>query len=166
MGLFEPVFQALDTAGVRYVTVGGVAVVLHGHVRLTRDIDLVVDLDHAEALKAVRALTAAGFAPVAPVPAEQFADAEVRRAWARDKQMVVFSMRNERGELYVDLFIDYPVDWRSLWRDSETIAVSDTLIRVASIEHLIAMKLASDRPRDREDVAQLRALKHLKDGAG
>jgi hypothetical protein len=29
--LFEPIFAALEHAGIRYVTVGGVAVVLHGH---------------------------------------------------------------------------------------------------------------------------------------
>ena len=40
---FEPVFRALNDAGVRYVIVGGFATVLHGHPRLTADIDLVLD---------------------------------------------------------------------------------------------------------------------------
>lgn len=44
MALFEPVLAALDAAEVRYVVVGGVAVVLHGHPRLTADLDLVIDL--------------------------------------------------------------------------------------------------------------------------
>jgi hypothetical protein len=39
---FEQIFEALGQAGVRYVVVGGVAVVLHGHPRLTADRDLVV----------------------------------------------------------------------------------------------------------------------------
>lgn len=42
MALFEPVFRALDTSGARFVVVGGVAVVLQGHARLTADLDLVV----------------------------------------------------------------------------------------------------------------------------
>ncbi len=44
MTLYEPVLAALDAAGVRFVVVGGVAVVLHGHPRMTADLDLVVDL--------------------------------------------------------------------------------------------------------------------------
>ena len=41
---FLRVLQALEVAGVRYVLVGGLAVLLHGIDRLTADIDLVVDL--------------------------------------------------------------------------------------------------------------------------
>jgi ABC-type tungstate transport system permease subunit len=43
VSLFEPVFEALNGAQVRYVVVGGFATVLHGHARLTADIDLVID---------------------------------------------------------------------------------------------------------------------------
>jgi predicted nucleotidyltransferase len=48
VAVFEPLFKALNDAGIRYVVVGGLAVVLHGHARLTADVDLVVDLfvDH------------------------------------------------------------------------------------------------------------------------
>lgn len=35
--------QALNEAGVRYVLIGGFAVILHGYVRGTKDIDLLVD---------------------------------------------------------------------------------------------------------------------------
>ena len=37
MAVFEPIFQALNDAGARYVVVGGLAVVLQGHARLTVD---------------------------------------------------------------------------------------------------------------------------------
>ena len=42
---FEPVLKALNEAGVRYVIVGGVAVVLHGHLRATADLDDVAVLE-------------------------------------------------------------------------------------------------------------------------
>lgn len=35
--------QALNSEGVRYVLIGGFAVILHGFVRATKDIDLLVD---------------------------------------------------------------------------------------------------------------------------
>ena len=44
MSFFEDFFSALNVEGVRYIVVGGMAVVLHGHPRMTADIDLIVDL--------------------------------------------------------------------------------------------------------------------------
>jgi hypothetical protein len=37
---FDAIFCALDSTGVRYVVVGGVAVNLHGYQRFTKDVDL------------------------------------------------------------------------------------------------------------------------------
>jgi hypothetical protein len=41
-------------AEVRFVVVGGVAVVLHGHLRATKDLDLILDLAPDEVRKAIR----------------------------------------------------------------------------------------------------------------
>jgi predicted nucleotidyltransferase len=54
--MFEPVFAALNHRNVRYLVVGGVAVVLHGYARLTADLDLVVDLAEDQATAAIEAL--------------------------------------------------------------------------------------------------------------
>ena len=51
----EDIFRALQEAEARYLVVGGLAVIAHGYVRLTKDIDLVLDLS-SEALP--RALNA------------------------------------------------------------------------------------------------------------
>jgi hypothetical protein len=44
-GRVEWVLAPLERAGVRYLVVGGVAVVLHGYLRTTLDLDLVVQLE-------------------------------------------------------------------------------------------------------------------------
>jgi len=80
MSLFEPIFTALNDAEVRYVVVGGVAMVLHGHARLTVDIDLVVDLDDQPAARAIDALVGMGLRPRAPVNPRDFADSAIRAA--------------------------------------------------------------------------------------
>ena len=49
MALFEPLFAALNAGEVRYVVVGGVATVLHGHARLTADVDLVTRREEGNA---------------------------------------------------------------------------------------------------------------------
>jgi len=73
----ELVLGALTAARVDYLIVGGVAVVMHGHLRTTADLDLVIRLEPDNALRTVRALTQIGLRPRAPVPAEAFADARI-----------------------------------------------------------------------------------------
>lgn len=53
--MFEEFLAYLAECGVRFVVVGGVAVVIHGHPRLTADIDLVIDLEAANARRAIGA---------------------------------------------------------------------------------------------------------------
>ena len=48
---YEEVFRALNKNKVRYLVVGGGAVVLHGVVRMTADLDLFVDLKENNLLK-------------------------------------------------------------------------------------------------------------------
>lgn len=65
---------ALNAAGVRYVIVGGLAVMAHGYQRTTVDLDLVVQLVPQNLLTALEALASLGYQPRIPVSAEQFAD--------------------------------------------------------------------------------------------
>jgi hypothetical protein len=56
------ILRALNDINVHYLIVGGLAVVAHGYVRFTQDIDLVVQLDRENVLRAMNALTAIGTA--------------------------------------------------------------------------------------------------------
>ncbi len=58
---FLSVLRALQDAKVRYVLVGGLAVLLQGVDRLTAVIDLIVDLAPGQASRAVETLLAIGF---------------------------------------------------------------------------------------------------------
>jgi hypothetical protein len=53
---FEPVLKTLSDARVRYLVVGGVAVVFHGHLRTTGGLDLVVELSPDNLARALDAL--------------------------------------------------------------------------------------------------------------
>src|SRR5688572_3753849 len=75
LGSVETIVQTLNDAGVRYLVVGGLAVVAHGFVRFTADVDLVLDLAADNLNKAVAALSSLGYRPRAPVPLHEFADA-------------------------------------------------------------------------------------------
>jgi hypothetical protein len=75
---YEELLRALAAAEVRYVLVGGVAVILHGVPRTTADVDLVLDLEVDNVRRFIDAVGALGYVPRAPVPAIQLADPEAR----------------------------------------------------------------------------------------
>lgn len=168
VALFEPLFTALNDAGVRYVVVGGFAVVLHGCPRLTADVDMAVDLSPDGAAKAIQTLLGLGLRPRAPVDPMDFADAEKRATWEREKGMRVFNLSDPANPLReVDLFVRNPIDFEELWARSETVALAQTTVRVASIPDLIAMKSAIGRPQDLADIEALRlVLKRREDANG
>ncbi len=155
----EQVLAALNTENVRYLVVGGVAVVLHGHLRTTADLDLVVELAPDNARRAISALAKLGFRPRAPVPAEQFMDAEIRRAWLDEKGLTVFSLWSDRlRDIEVDLFVKEPFDFAEVYARAVRVPLDTTTVTVVSLGDLIALKEAAGRPIDVADVEALRAL--------
>ena len=160
MALFEPVFSALNAANVRYVVVGGLAVVMHGYPRLTADIDLVVDLAPLEARRAVDALLALGLKARAPEDAIGFAHAETRQRWIDEKGITVFSFYDPKNPLIsLDLFVKEPMPFQQLIARSEVFDVGGTSVRIAAIDDLIAMKRSVGRPQDLLDVEALEAIR-------
>ena len=163
MPLYEPLFRALNASGTRYVVVGGVATVLHGHARLTADVDLILDLERKAAARAMHALTALGLRPRVPVDAEEFADEGIRRSWVREKGMQVFSLFDPGDPLLaVDVFAEHPVEFEGLFARAEECDFGGIPVLIASIPDLIHLKRLADRPRDREDVEMLEEILRLR----
>lgn len=160
---YGSVFEALNTSGGRYVIVGGLAVVLHGHTRLTTDTDLVVDLAAEPAMQLLHALEALGFRPRIPVDMMEFADVERRREWREVKGMQVFSLFHRDDPRWViDLFADHPVDFEDLIARAEVKSVDGVDVRVASIDDLIEMKRRAGRNIDIEDIEYLKQIREIR----
>ena len=159
MAIYDDVFVALNAAGVRYVVVGGMAVVLQGHPRMTVDLDLVVDLAADQAAAAMAALTALGLQPRLPVPAADFADAEKRREWVEHRNLEVFSLCDPADPIReVDVFAIEPIPLDELLADATVVTIGGVPVPVASRRHLVAMKRRVGRPQDLADIAALEAL--------
>ncbi len=157
------IFAALNDGGVEYVVVGGLAVILHGYLRATADLDLVVGLSTENAGKAMDALAAIGMRPRLPLPMADFKDPARRAAWADERHMQVFPLWDPDNPLRsVDVFVREPVAFDALTRDAVVKDLDGIAVPVASIDHLIEMKQAAGRPRDLEDIARLR---QIRDGA-
>lgn len=153
------IFQALAAANVDYVVVGGFAVILHGHTRATRDLDLVVELSRGNCERAIAALASIGLQPRLPVSIHDFADPDKREEWRASRNMIVFPLWDPaQPERIVEVFIHEPIVFDRLRADATTRTIDGVPIPIASIEHLIAMKQQAGRPRDREDIEALRLI--------
>lgn len=153
----EAIVDGLNRAGVRYLIVGGLAVVAHGFVRFTADIDLVLDPDPAAMRRAIEALAALGYRPRAPVAFEEFADPEKRRAWASEKSLMVFSASSPRHPATeIDLFVEAPFDFERAYADADRFEVG-TGVEATFVGRadLITMKRRAGRPQDLKDVEEL-----------
>ena len=155
----EQVLVELNSEGVRYLVVGGVAVVLHGHLRTTADLDLVLALTPENVRRAIIALERLGFRPRAPVPAMDFVDPDKRAVWLRDKGLTAFSLWSEQiAGIEVDLFVEEPFDFEQAYVRAVRVNLDTTWTIVASLDDLIALKRASGRPLDLADVEALEAI--------
>lgn len=167
-GDLDRIFAALGASGARYLVVGGVAVVLHGHPRFTADLDLVLALDAGNLARALPALEALGYRPRAPVSLAVFADPAQRRRWIDEKAMTVFSLWSPQlPATEIDLFAAEPIPFEAAYRRALRADLGATSVTVASLADLIALKRGAGRPQDLEDVAALEAIgRELRDPDG
>ena len=146
----------LDTSDLRYVLVGGMAVLIHGGTRVTFDADIAIAFDFANRSRLVSALAPLNPRPMrlAPGASWEWDEKCLRAPWT------IF--QTDAGRL--DLIVRLPgIDdgFEGLYSRSERKEADGVGVRVASIDDLLAMKEEADRDKDREDVRQLRAIKRL-----
>ena len=163
----EAIIQALNQAEVRYLIVGGLAVVAHGYVRFTADMDLFLNLEARNLQRALAAFSRLGYRPRAPVRIEEFADTQLRQRWISKKGMKVFSLSSsEHPATEIDLFAEAPFDFDIAYASAVRLEVSPgTIATFVDLDRLISLKSLAARPQDLQDIEQLKALrKGFKDG--
>jgi predicted nucleotidyltransferase len=142
--------ERLTGAEVRFVLVGGLAVNAWGYLRGTRDVDVVPD-PSAENLARLDSLLKelGGRVEVGGRPLGEAAISTFLRAG--DRTLVV----TELG--YVDVLQGLPQvpPFDVLDADATEVDLDGLEVRICSLEHLLAMKRASERPRDRDDLEAL-----------
>lgn len=141
---------------VDFVVVGGIAAVLHGSERNTFDLDLcpAQDRDNLDALgRALVEIDARLRGIEEDVPFVP--DGRSLRG------MQVLTLATSLGPLDALARPDGSPPYRRLLGRAKTVEVGSASIRFASIEDLLSMKRAADRPKDREDVERLEGLAAL-----
>lgn len=156
----ETIIQALEAARVRHLIAGGLAVVAHGLVRFTADLDLILDPDRGALIRAIAALQSLGYGPRAPVAFEAFADPAERGVWAREKGLTVFTVASPaHPATEIDLFLECPLDFERAHAEALRLELRPGLIATfVSRPDLIDLKRSAGRPRDLQDIAGLESL--------
>jgi hypothetical protein len=138
-----------DRARLPYVVIGGFSVIFHGHVRATKDSDLLVpegsDAD-AAVLRFLELADARRFSDDKILTAADVDNAEHLRIACRHG--IVDLMR---GGLP-------PLDFETVAERAEWIDWHGQKIRVASLSSVVGFKRLAGRDRDREDLNELEKL--------
>lgn len=156
---FEAIARGLEVANVRFMVVGGLAMQAHGLDRITYDVDLVIQLEPANVIRAFEALESAGYRPAVPIVAAQFADPPTRESFRRDKGMTVLNFWSSRfPETKLDIFVAEPFDFDSEYAQALRNSVAGMELRFPRVETLLAMKRLAHRQKDLNDIVFLETL--------
>lgn len=143
---YKDLLSAFNAHGVRYLIVGAYAVIFHAQPRFTKDIDLLIQADPANAQAAYSALASFG-APLEGIRPEDFAERGSFFRFGRDPYCF-------------DILPEIPgVDFDAAW-ERRVEGVIDPMSGLKaffiSAPDLIASKLASGRPQDLADAEAIR----------
>jgi hypothetical protein len=159
--------QALSDEQVQYVLVGGLAVQLHGFLRSTFDIDLVLAMDDANLVRFISLAKRLGLVPAMPVSIDSLRNPVQIDQWFREKGMLAFPLREtQTGGSVVDVIVRPEVPFEKLLTNAAVGEMFGRKVRIASIEDLLVMKRSANRPKDQLDVIALEKIARGEDPNG
>ena len=145
---FEKLLVLLADGQVQFVLVGGVAVTLHGYIRLTEDVDILVERSTDNITRLLNTLAGYGEGFARELTVEDFADEEGAIRIVEESEMSQIDIFTRMSGLH----------YEDLIAEAETLELSGRSIRFASKAALIRLKERSEREKDQHDVAALKKL--------
>ena len=156
--------MSLSEAQVQYVLVGGLAVQLHGYMRSTFDIDLVLAMNDDNLARFIAVAKRYGLVPSIPVPIDSLRNAAQIDQWHREKGMLAFALREPQiGGGVVDILVRPNVPFEQLMDNAVAGELFKQKVWVAAIDDLLTMKRIANRPKDRLDIDALEKIKRGED---
>jgi len=142
------VCRALNTAGARYLVIGGIACILHGYVRATTDLDILIErtLDNAERVLAGLAEAGYGF----------------EREWSAG-ELMARPIRVIEDDPAGDVFtVAWSVSYESAVARGGSVEVEGVTIPLIGLDDLIATK-RTGRLQDAADVEVLEEIRRARE---
>ncbi len=160
MADLEQLLERLSASGVEFVVVGGFAAVTHGATLLTQDLDICCDFSPGNLMRLQQAV--ADLHPVHRMSPTRRPLAITPSSCAGWKNLY---LDTDLGQLDCLSSIDGVGDFTCVRRRSFRIRLHRETIRVLTLDALIRAKEAMGRPRDREAVLQLRAIRERREAS-
>lgn len=145
--------EALKKSKVAYALVGGYAVALHGAVRGTVDLDIVIALDPKNIENLEQVLKALGLISRLPISHKEVSS--FREEYIAKRNLVAWNFYSPKDPTkIVDVVLTH--DLNKMKTVKKRIAKKEII--VVSVDDLIAMKKLSARPQDLIDIAALERI--------
>jgi len=158
--LYEKEFRALNREKIDYAVCGGFAVIFYGYARFTADLDLIVNLSKENLEKLYNLLLKLRYRLKAPIKKEDFVNEKKLKEFGRKKDMMVVSFFNLKDPMRViDIGVNLP-NISELLEKKKYIRIKNLRIPTISKNDLIKMKIKTARPRDLDDVENLKKIKN------
>lgn len=139
---FEELFKILNAYGIKYLLVGGHAVIFYSVPRFTKDIDVWISPDLNDPQTIYKALIEFG-APLKNIKPEAFAD---------KKNIYQIGVHPVRIDILMDV---QGISAKDAWNSRTKTKFGRTALSVIGIKDLIRAKKIANRPQDKLDVRHL-----------
>lgn len=133
----------LETRGIRFALIGGLAVSLRGQPRMTVDVDLVILADIDQALQLAQELSSTPFEPLFPGVEEVVA------------RSYILPLRHRVTGIRVDVAIGMSGFEQQAVVRATKVTIGDVHVPVVAVEDLLVMKALAGRPQDEQDIRGL-----------
>lgn len=154
----ERILAALAKARVRYVLIGGMAVILHGDVGITTDVDITPAFDHGNLGRLATALRSLD-AHIRAEGSPQGLPFDCSAAFLENVGPGgILSLTSCAGDIDVTFTPSGTRGYDDLKRDAMTLEIGDISVAVASLADVIRSKAAANREKDRMALPRLRQL--------
>ena len=145
---FRELLNLFGKHKIRYLIVGGYAVMKYSEPRFTKDLDLFIATDRDNAEGIYSALKEFG-APLKNLTPDDFAQKG-------------YFYQMGRPPLRIDIMMSIPgIEFDEAWKNREEVEIDDLKILFISRSDLIRAKMAGGRPQDKIDVQRLRESERL-----
>jgi len=146
---------------IKFVVIGGFAAIAHGVVRVTMDLDLAISLKKEDLSHAWDILNALGFKIRQPILQKDFIDPKKLSTLMKKKGARAISfIHTKQSYLVVDILFNEPLKISA--DDITWINLFGFRCPILKIDKLIKLKKEAGRPKDTEDIRELKKIKEKK----